>query len=339
MEEYRKVIQDIKGNDNIQINKQIIQYNNYHEIKEIALDIYHENAAKIAQDAAKIIEKKSQKLVEELITQIAQIEPVQLNNFFNPDTQLMLNDWFKASLNYDKYEYLLVKLAINFVRSNNQSFDRLIALEAIKTLQKLNDKLLDILSLFSFFHIPNDELHDLDEVMEKADVILNIFNDNENYSEEIQYLIYANCLEYDIQEHDSTYIYSNLCDIYKYFLFKKRKQHFMNGLIQDNKKSIDDANEIYMSIVDYYSKCKDKKNWLYQWRMDTNGYLYLCDKYDLYDNNKITNEFWAKACVLNSTNVKIDYGINPANKTNYGANIYIRDKKLTSIGKYISRNI
>lgn len=126
------------GSTNVQVG-QINVGMTYKDVKEIALDIYHENAATLKGEALKIAEARVEQLAEELASRLAASPEDKLAGFAQPEKQVAILDAQKAyAVSGDSnLRSMLVETIVRMSAEPERSLRGVALAEAIKVMAVL----------------------------------------------------------------------------------------------------------------------------------------------------------------------------------------------------------
>ncbi|PFN86365.1 hypothetical protein COJ67_16585 [Bacillus thuringiensis] len=138
------------GNDSTNI--QAVNYNtgiSYEDAKNISLDVYQNNAHKLAAVAAEVAKNRAEEMTEEFLQELQKRRPEAINNVKDPDIQYAL---FNAQVQYarsgDKdLGEILVDLLVERTEVIDRDFKQIVLNEAIDVMSKLNKEQIDLLTL------------------------------------------------------------------------------------------------------------------------------------------------------------------------------------------------
>jgi hypothetical protein len=121
----------------------------YADTKQIALDLWKDNALKLSQEATQTALTRVNEFLDSFLSKINEIDPELLNTLKEPSMQMVL---FAAQRDYAKtgdkdLENLLVKLLIERAKNQEKTLLQLTIDESLLTVAKLTQNQLNIISL------------------------------------------------------------------------------------------------------------------------------------------------------------------------------------------------
>lgn len=147
--------QNVKTGDNSTVNQTIIKGLSYSEVKEITADLFEQNFPKMIGIAKETVEKRISEFEEKLIEKLKNEKIENLEEFKTPD---MLYITYEAQKSYVLCEDkeladVLLELIVSRAKEKDDNFSKVLLNEAITILPKLNNEMLNTLSIiFNVIH-------------------------------------------------------------------------------------------------------------------------------------------------------------------------------------------
>lgn len=119
------------------------------EARQIALDVYKANFAALSQEAISTALSRAEKLSDDLIAKLSELDEKLLSQFRTPSMQLAVLGAQReyARTGDETVEQLLVSLLVDRARENKRNLRQIALEEAITVIPKLTEKQVDILTL------------------------------------------------------------------------------------------------------------------------------------------------------------------------------------------------
>ncbi|MBJ6141770.1 LPO_1073/Vpar_1526 family protein [Hymenobacter sp. BT559] len=168
----------------------------YADTKQIALDLWKDNAVKLSQEAAQTALARVNEFLDSYLFKLNEINPELFNTLKEPSIQMAL---FNAQRDYAKANdkdlgNLLVQLLIERASNQERTLLQLTLDESLLTAPKLTQKHLDILTLIILLKRSPFDTSEEGTLNTIINIIGTLSSRISSNSQDVWHLVYCNCL-------------------------------------------------------------------------------------------------------------------------------------------------
>lgn len=139
---------------NVQAGAIIVQGVSYDDARQIALDLYEANFARLAEQAADIARSRVESIIDRFLADLAERHPAGLESAYDPDMQyaLLTAQRAYARSGDDDLQDILVDLLVERTKERDRSILQIVLNESIEVVAKLTTAQLAVLSTVFLLH-------------------------------------------------------------------------------------------------------------------------------------------------------------------------------------------
>ena len=184
------------NNQSQQIIQHIYQGITIEQVREIALQVFHDNMPKLSKEANDLAKERASYLTDRLIGALTLCTPSIINNFSDPDLQYSLT---QAQIAYARSgDMRLVEILVDILikrASSNEDLEKIVLNETLAVLPKLTSAHLDILALiFTVVYTKSGNVVSIEDLIQYLNnAIFPVLEDIKTESSHYQHLEYAGC--------------------------------------------------------------------------------------------------------------------------------------------------